>query len=167
MQSSGARDAKVKFRDIKSALDLKLRGKYFCTTLTSKGQRGVFLSLYHQENYVRIQPAGKYAQTIWGWYSGSHERRKRKGSLKCKRKRHLHKFKADARTARYMCSFKQRRRNIVHPSLRLAVTYFKRRRCKRKHHFPSSYFNVEVVHTSILLFLSFHLRHSYELAITG
>ena len=64
MQSSGAWDAKVEFRDIKSALDLKLRGKHFCTNLTSKGQRGVFLSLYHQENYVRIQPAGKHAQTI-------------------------------------------------------------------------------------------------------
>ena len=73
MQSSGAWDAKVEFRDIKSTLDLKLRGKHFCTNLTSKGQRGVFLSLYHQENYVRIQPAGKYAQTIWGWYSGSHQ----------------------------------------------------------------------------------------------
>ena len=49
------------------------------------------------------------------------------------------------------------------------MSHFKRRRCKRKHHFsmPSSYFNVEVVHISIFLFLSFHLRHSYELAITG
>ena len=49
-------------------------------------------------------------------YSGSHERHKRKGSLKCKHKRCLHKFKGDARTARYTCSFKQRRKNIVHPS---------------------------------------------------
>ena len=117
MQSSGNREVKVEFRDIKSAPDLKLiRGKHFLTSLTSKGQRGVFLSLYHQGNYVRIQPAGKYAQTIWVWYSGSHERPKRKGSLKCKYKRCLHKFKADARTARYTCSFKQRRKNIVHPS---------------------------------------------------
>ena len=89
MQSSGTRDAEVEFRDIKSAPDLKPRGKLFCTNLTSKGQRGVFLSLYHQENYVRIQPAGKNAQPICGWYSGSHERPKRKGSLKCKHKSRL------------------------------------------------------------------------------
>lgn len=66
MQSSETRDAEVEFRDIKSAPDLKLRGKLFCTNLTSKGQRGVFLSLYHQENYVRIQPAGKKCTTdLW------------------------------------------------------------------------------------------------------
>ena len=57
MQSSGTRDEKVEFQDVKSALDLKLRGKHFCTNLTSKGPRGVFLSLFHQENYVRTQPA--------------------------------------------------------------------------------------------------------------
>lgn len=67
MQSSGTRDAEVEFRDIKSAPDLKLiRGKHFLTSLTSKGQRGVFLSLYHQGNYVRIQPAGKKCTTdLW------------------------------------------------------------------------------------------------------
>jgi len=58
MRSPGAQDANVEFRDIIRAPGLKLRGKHFCTNLTSKGQRGVFLSLYHQGNSVRTQPAG-------------------------------------------------------------------------------------------------------------
>ena len=157
MQSPGGSGCKGRVsRHKKCAPDPKLRGKHFCTNLTSKGQRGVFLSLYHQGNYVRIQPAGKYEQTIWGWYSGSHGRRKRKGSLKCKHKRCLHKFKANARTAQYT-------RTLFTLPLRLEVSHFKRRRCKRKNQFSSSYVNVEVVHTNIF----FYLRHSFELAITG